>query len=172
MRKFFVIMLSAFLFTGCGILGNMSNRSMSYNKYIDGYWGEWERFSDYGRPSFYGTPGNFIVYSGTNHKSDFHIKVEAFNCNISIKDKDAIKAKRWFTYKGQVTFKTEAPQNCRKNIVIRSFVDCYFGNLNGNGRVITVPATIKIYPMRDRYCYNIYFDGLGVGLNIPWQIAR
>ena len=166
MRQFFVIILSAFLFTGCGIWGNMSNCSMSYNKYIDGYWGNWNIFNQFSRASFYGTPGNFIVYAGHRHKSDYSLKIVANNCYLSSKDKQAIKSRRWYEYKGYITYRHYEQKSSKEYIRDFDYV------LTSGPYEITRPATIKVFPMKDRYCYNIYFDGVGIGLNIPWQIAR
>lgn len=167
MKRIILFSLSALLFTGCGIFSNMSNSQVSYNKYIDGFWGNWETFNPFSNVSFYGTPGNFIVYQGYGHKSDYSLKIVANNCFLSTKDKTAIKSHRWYEYKGTITYRTYKRYNSSKD-----YIKAFDYVLISGTYEVTRPATIKVYPMKDRYCYNIYFDGVGIGLNIPWQIAR
>lgn len=168
MKRVYLFLLSAFLLTSCGILFGNSNASMSYCTYVDGYWGNWKYFHEMQHASFYGTPGNFIVYQGHGHKSNYSIKIDANNCYLSSKDKAAIRSHRWYEYKGYITYRDVRNRSSKE----------YVRNFNGSllsfsdDNEIRRPATIKIYPKRDGYVYNIYFDGVGLALNIPWQIAK
>lgn len=153
--------------TSCGILYNSYNR-VSYSTYIDGYWGEWNYFNQYDNASFYGNPSDFIVYCGGTHKSYYAIKVVANNCYLSPKD----NSRTWYEYNGYITYKTnnlyDGGEKCSREY-IRGFdytLDIW------SPKQVTRPATIKIYPKRDGFVYNIFFDSVGLGLNIPWHIAK
>lgn len=171
MKKFklTIIIIFMMLFTGCGILVSRYNFQIGFNKYIKGYWGNWELFYELYRPSFYGTAGNFIVYSGTGHKSDYSLKIVANNCHLSNKD----NSKQWYEYTGSITYRTIEHHNDGKQsseTFINELDEDYIAY--GRRHEVTRPATIKIYPQRSGYTYNIYFDGVGLGLTIPWQIAK
>lgn len=167
MKKIVIILMTAFILTGCGVLFGTSNNQMSYCTYIDGYWGNWEWFNQFSHASFYGTPGDFIVYQGYGHKSDYSLKIVANNCNLSSRDKDAINSRSWYEYRGYITYR-----DSRRYKSSKEYISNFSYVLTSGNYEVTRPATIKVYPKKDGYIYNIYFDGVGLALNIPWQIAR
>ena len=167
-----IIFSSLFFTTGCSVFSGMLDWQVLYNKYIDGYWGDWNTFyfqSD--KVGFYGDYGDFIIYRCSNHRSDYILKIVAENCNLSYKNKKenkkAIKNGISYEYKGYITYRYNGEKISSGAQIVRDFDDCSLGGR----QVITRPAIIRVFPKRDGYCYNIYFDGVGIGLCIPWQVA-
>lgn len=138
-----------------------------YCQYVDGYWGQWQKVVAF-RPQFIGRPDDFGVGFMTSSPRLYFAKIRVNGFN-----KKDLKSNGSFTeYSGTIeyTIHDGKPEN-RHNILkqSRAFVE-YFGKIEGS-ETITRPVTIKICKGRRRgaIIYNIFFDHVGIGLDIPWN---
>lgn len=144
---------------GCGILidgtGSGNQRPNFFCTYLNGYWGDWESFPDY-LFKIRGNPDNFIGYSASSHPSQYQFKV-----TVNGFDKSVLKKLKEKDYSGSI----------ETNGFSRSFVTVLPYAPPTDGRNMrTYSARIKVfYKGHDRYVYNIWFDNVGLGLDITFQ---
>lgn len=149
MKKIFLILISSLLFSNVYAQANIN-----YNTCIDGYWGNWEGTYGY---EMKGTYSNFIVYSTSDHPSNYVLKVEISYIDFSQKKGDG-------HYEGvaNVEYVTNASVP-NLDTYVKKFPHIY----NDYGRKINkVKATIYVYGNKKKYkIYNIFLgNGYAVGL--------
>lgn len=145
------------------IVGLISSCSVQYgaasaNKYVGGYWGQWYSIDTW---MYQGSVGDFIVYSPSNHPSNYCFKVVANN------SPDDIQNGKWYTCTGYIEYHYYTiPKNF--SVASKSFVNNDLPYLSCNGsEIIRRPATIKVSKDNDGTTYNIFFDEVGFGFEIP-----
>lgn len=165
MKKIILIIASLYMFWGCGMLYSQQ----SYNQYatfIDGYWGPWKSYFS-SSVRYAGGPASFTAYDIRNHPSDFCYRINYWGFN-----KNDIKTNQWTTYEGTIEFYAyngnsdiDASRSFVKSGL--SYLESSFGVLN---KLFKREATIKVKKEHGLYLYNIYFDGVGFAVAIPWKI--
>lgn len=162
MKKFLLFLTCCSLLSGCSILVPTTPMRFQYCSYIDDYWGEWKEHYD----SFKGSPGNFVVFSSFSHPSEFKYRVTVTNYNdAQLYKKDwFVKFQGYIEYR-DITYRTTIKEKSR------DFVQTPPSSPISKD-IIKRPAEIRILKKQNGYVYNIYFDGVGLGLTIPWQYAR
>lgn len=165
--KLFVLVQALTCHISCSLLysgsSDYSNNTVDVCYYKDGYWGNWH--SDYKKSrQTSGTNQNFVLHNKYGHPSDYTIKIDISSPLPS----DDVLQKQWVVRSGLVT------AYVRKGISSRREQNLYiiqnFGNVENVGTFIKVTrsATIKIKIFRKgRICYNIYFDDVGIGIDMP-----
>lgn len=145
----------------------------------DGYWGQWkshttryEFFPPHYEYIIYGNYSCFIIYKKGNHPSEYIFKFEIDS--YSTPDKKTIKYHKknnlWYEYSGTVEYYvTEKYPTIYA--ILKAFEFPYFncnsGSYDNPCVKRTARATIKIAPYKKRpQCYNIYFDNIGVGIDM------
>lgn len=159
MKKIFLLLSCCVLFSACGIL-SYSNYPFAHHAYIGGYWGDWEHYSIY---KFQGTHGNFVVYLQDHHPNDYSYRVTVSNYN-----EYRVTKNDWAEFQGSIEYKVSeySLQNNTYKELSKEFVSRSWPTPIGVN--IKRPATIRIRKYGSAYVYDIYFDGVGLGVQIPW----
>ena len=159
MKKIILLLSLLCVFSACGIL-TYSNYPFGHCAYIGGYWGDWERYYTY---KFQGTPGNFVVYYEYDHPSDYGYRVMISNYNDY-----RVTKNDWAEFQGSIEYKVSeySLQNNTYKELSKEFVSR--SRPTSIGVNIKRPATISIKKYGSAYLYNIYFDDVGLGVQIPW----
>ena len=162
MKKVLLILLPIILLlTGCG-----TYYKLSCSQYLDGYWGDWISLS---WCKVKGQPDDFIVYSESNHPSEYGVKIHINNYDAQAVKR--LKKDQSLSFSGTIEYN-------RKDYRVSQFLysqqsETWVKSLPYLEYVsddkIKRNATIKVYRNFDgTITYNALFDGVGVGLCIPW----
>ena len=165
MKRHILILLSIIVFTACG-----PTYRLSYNKYIDGSWGEWDVESHPGYVA-YGTPDDFVYYHSWTHPSQYVFKVKIYNFSTEKLKQGKGEGVDFF---GTITYRrrthwgayTIGMYDYKKQS--RYFVDSPIDA--DTNEFITRNAKIKAFYHRGgAITYNVFFDDVGFGLTVPWK---
>lgn len=160
-NKVILLLPIILMLTGCGTF-----YKLSCSQYLDGYWGDWK---DLSWCEVKGQPDEFIVYAKSKHPSEFGVRVMINNYDA--KAVKRLKKNEALTFNGTVEYRRKDyrvsqylySQQSKTWVESLPYLD-YVTN-----EVIKRNATIKVYRNFDgTITYNALFDGVGVGLCIPW----
>ena len=162
MKRFvYIILALPLFFNSCGMLNN----TMSTSQYLGGYWGQWKELSQW---SFYGNPGEFVVYRRGSHPSDFCYRVTLTGFN-----KWSLKDGEWRNYDGWVEYHSIYTRPYRYKESSQYFVQYDVPSLGKSGdQLVKRPAKIKVQKKKSGYTYNVFFDDVGFAVTVPWQNAK
>lgn len=159
------------------ITANAIKAQIATCSWHDGYWGQWKSHSSslgarYNDFSLFGNYSGFIIYKKGAHPSEYIFKFQAYSYVTPDKQtiKSHLKNNLWYEYSGTVEY--YVTENYPTIAAILKAFDFPYFNCNsgspGNPCVKrTANAIIKIAPYKKRpQCYNIYFDDIGVGIDM------
>lgn len=146
------------------------SQNFSYNKCINGIWGDWERppygmfvLKLIGDKDLY---NEFVIYGVNDHPSKYVMKVTMFGPVVEKdkkKRKDAIRSKAWYEYPAMVEYYTLNMADRFKDIIGRWPLDGY----NTDFEKHYVAATVKIAPYKDKpESYNVWLEDFGLGIQL------
>jgi hypothetical protein len=160
MKKFVLILLF--------VLGvaNDSLAQISINSYYDGYWGSWRNTSGC---SIRGNYSGFIIYASKDHPSQYFFKFQI--TNYSTPDTNTLKYCRknneWLKYSGIVEYFVSESYPTIADVLKKNHFPSKFDSSKEPVAKRTTNATIKIAPYKNHpKVYNIWFDGIGVGIDL------
>ena len=172
MNKVFSILLFTVLLTRCGIYDNLSPQHLMYSEYIDGYWGSWKYFEYESSSStvinsiFHGSLNDFVVHSRVSHPSEFGIRVK-----VKYFDESQLSLDTWASFSGTIEYRHDGYSDIQSES--KWFIQHRLYGLSLSSpssvfnKIAKRNATIKIMKSKNSYTYNIYFDGVGIGLDVP-----
>ena len=152
-----IIVVLSLTTTSC----SMQYGAASVNKYVAGYWGNWQNIQNW---MARGSIGDLIVYHPNQHPSDYCFKL--YTDNPPIFSSDDVKHGKWYTCSGYIEYHyyTEFPKNFK--VASKDFVNLDLPSLRCRGdKILRRPATIKIYKDKDVTTYNVFFDDVGFGFS-------
>lgn len=164
--------LYSILLVSCSTLYGPNNSGIQMSTYKGNYWGEWAKVFQ-GKSS--GSLSSFVLYQGFVHPSDYFIRISIFHGTPSTQPKDV-----WCSYTGEIEFYTtppdpQFPRTDRR--ISEDFITGLSYSFPGNSlgiifpvtgaTIVKRPATVKVLKKRNAYVYNVYFDGVGVGISLP-----
>ncbi len=128
-------------------------------EYRGGYWGEWDRSYTCAAK---GNVGSFVLYPDSNHPSEWGMKVTVNGLN----SKNDLESDEWETFSGLFEFySSETTTSKAVQKVVRSWNYSY---LRPHGSIhYSRPATIKAQRGFGCVIYNVYFDDVGIGIQLP-----
>lgn len=128
-------------------------------EYRGGYWGEWERSYTCAAK---GNVGSFVLYRDGDHPSEWGMKVTVNGLN-STKDLDSDE---WDSFSGLFEFySTQTTTSKAVQNVVHLWNSSY---MRPHGSIhYSRPATIKAQRGFGRVTYNVFFDGVGIGIILP-----
>ena len=158
-----------FIFSLLFCISFNSSAQIRINGYFDGYWATWVNAPE---AQIYGSYDGFIIHTKEEGPWNYRFKFDIDNFKVPDKKqrKKDIKNDTWYTFTGTVEYyiSDDNPsilQNFRNNkgpVFIAAKLK--------NGRPtkkIRSRATIKVAPFKDvPTVYNIWFDNVGVGINL------
>lgn len=144
--------------TSCSTLAMMSGADrVTFSRLIDGYWDSWQD----SHCGYQGDEGNFVIYR-SNHPSDYSLRLKIYNAsNLPSRKGESRK------YKGTIEFRHY--ENDSK-AYLRS-LSSELGLIK-SGSVYSRSADIEVQKTGDGYIYNVYFDGVGLALSVPWKYSH
>ena len=153
MKKIVLLLSSLFLLSGCGLL-KVPPQPMAFqhNAYLGNYWGKWEEFPWH---SFQGYPNNFVVYTDGFHPSNFLFRV-------TLNSFSGMQIGEEAQFKGTIEY-WENEYTTKERFVERPTVIPISESI-----LRKRAATIRVWRKENGFIYNIFFDGVGLGLAIPW----
>lgn len=140
--------------------------------YYDGYWGNWKTW--YNTWSIRGSYAGFILYLQGVHPSNYSFKFVIDSYSPPSKDvlKAHRKANQWFEYTGTVEYYVIESYPTIKDLLKHDGFP-YWCPANVKTQPIAKRVTrakIKIAPYKTHpQVYNIWFDGVGVGIDMDTQ---
>lgn len=167
---FLSLLAISFFVSGCGLLPTSSGyggKDAYYCRYVDGYWGQWLKIEAFA-PQYIGSPDNFGIGFMTSSPRTYFAKVKVNGFSKS----DLKKRGQFYRYNGTIEYwiiDYKKENRYKYDHQSRTFVE-RFGQVYTN-ETITRPATISICKgnRRGSIVYNIYFDNVGIGFDIPWN---
>ena len=172
MKKLFLL----FCFVCLSVIVNAQYQVSFYN---DGYWGEWK--NAYGA-EIRGNYDGFCLYFSGEHPSKYFFKFEIDNYREPSKEeiKWHKKNNKLFEYNGTVEYyATDDYPSFSSLIKVEQFNSPSGHDVSKGQRPCvkrTIKAVIKIQPYKyssnkskvgcHPTCYNIYADGVGIGINL------
>lgn len=160
MKKFYFVLLFAFF-----IVSDLFSQ-ISVNSYYDGYWGKWLTAS---QCSIRGNYSGFIIYESTDHPSAYFFKFQI--SNYTIPDAKTLKIYRknnqWLQFSGTVEYFVSERFQTIADVLRKNHFPSKFDSNKEPVAKRTTNATIRIAPFKDHpKIYNIWFDGIGVGIDL------
>ncbi len=165
MKKLFCFLVVVFTI---GKISFSQGVEFKYAKYIDGFWDKWEDSHLY---VIRGNIDDFVIYYHYDHPSEYIMRIKIYYYSEEKKLKKLRLKNGWYEYDGIVEYFTyeysanythfnikEWPHSCVK---IKN-------NLHWNDKYITKntrQAKIMIQA-KGAKCYNIFFDNIGLGIDI------
>ena len=144
-------------------------QTISYARYIDGYWSEWELVQG----CIHGSYGEILCYDCNHHPSEFTWRLTLNNFIKPSKEliKDYYKKKCWWEYQGYFEYYiSDEYQTLKSQLLNRVWITPWLHDVSkGQTPCVkrTVRATVKIAPYKDHpRCYNVYVEGDGFGIDL------
>lgn len=154
-----LIFCSGLLLTlSCGIL-NLGLDYISYAQYLGSRWGPWHQTeSDW----INGYPDNFVVYNKSHHPSEYGVKVITNGLNL-----DTMEKEKWYSYSGTIEF-----YSAYSNAKDASYYLVKLSDPLGIGTQVKMythrrPARIDVMRKRKGAVFNIFFDDVGLAIQLP-----
>ena len=154
LRTILLIIGASLLISGCGIL---IPKPFTRAIYKDGYWDQWYDISGSG---YYGRPNDFVLYN--SHPADFFCKVTISNYN-----ENRLNNKQFAVFNGYIEYHDTVEKDSDVGRS-RRYIDHFGSSSYAYGNLIKRPAEIRVLKRWNGYVYNVFFDGVGIGLTIPW----
>lgn len=156
---------SLLLFISLFVVSNVFSQ-IKINSYYDGYWGLWRNTSGC---SIRGNYSGFIIYASQDHPSMYFFKFQI--SNYIVPDANTLKYHRksneWLQYSGTVEYFVSETYQTITDVLRRNHFPSKFDSNKEPVAKRTTNATIRIAPYKDHpKVYNIWFDGVGVGIDL------
>ena len=161
LNKLIVLFALIPLISSCRTLLNMSiDSDVYFCEYRGGFWGEWSRSIMFCTAK--GSVGNFVLYPDSVHPSEWGTRVYVNGLN----DLKQLKKGEWYEYSGTIEYySTKSTLALAIEDLVRNAISCHVRPVSGN--LFSIPATIKVRKGTGRIVYNILFDNVGIGIQLP-----